>query len=252
MIVATNLEYKRKRRRLTRYTFAAFILMFVAVMASFFFINQVSYVSILAWILVIVSYFISSIGRQVQFDDGIGISTENRLAQALAALNNRYWLGNYVPVESKTLRHILVGPEGILVLETRNHTRQTRYQNGKWIRKSGFGSRIFGTEPPIGDPGRDLEEQIRLVREKLKEGGFENVPVNGAVVFTSGDTILVLEDCPVTTMTIKQLQRWSANHKVSSTVIEEPTRRAVIDYLTSLIPELVPEEDKTKDAKRKR
>ncbi len=239
MLVATNAHYKRSRRRKQMLAFAAFILLFIAAMVSLFVFPQVPYVAWAAWPLVIIGYFISSISRQMQFEDGVAVTTETRIARALAPLSNRYWLGSYVPIGRLIVPHVLIGPEGVLVIQPRNQTGQTTVQDGRWQHKTSFFTRLMAAEPPIGDPAGQLHAHIEAVEEEVKALGHENVPVSGVVLFTSPDARVSIANCPITVLSITQLTAWANSRRSPNTVLDEATRRALTEHFDELIPEKV-------------
>lgn len=237
MQVATNPEYIRSRRRLQRRaTFIGLFLLGSAFVFTFAF-QQLIYLS---WPILIIGFVVSNVSRQAQFEAGLGVPTEERFTRALSKLSQRYWLGHYVPIGKFFVRHMLIGPEGVLVFEPRNHPRDTNYVRGKWRRKTGLFSRMFGVEPGIGNPARDLEATLELVRNDLAANGLSDVPVSGAVVFTAGNASLNLEECPVNVLTIRQLEAWAAQHRLPATgVLEEPVRRKLVELYASRLPAAV-------------
>ncbi len=237
MVAAVNEEYVQGRQTVRRRAFwLGFLLMGVAIYLNFTNSNFFT----LTWPLLIIGFVASNVSRQAQFQLGIGESTHRRLARALKPLNNRYWLGSYIPSGNKdVLEHLLVGPEGVLVLLPRNHTRQSTYRRGRWSRSSGRFLRILGVEPGLGNPTRELEQAVELARADLEAAGFseDEVPISGAVVFTSPDAQLDLEDCPITALTAKQLEAWASRHRPApNALISEPLRNKLVEHFASRLP----------------
>lgn len=238
MQVGINPEYIRSRRRLHRRTVLLGMLLLTVSFIMVFVFPRLVY---LAWPLLILGFVVSNVGRQIQFEAGVSVPTEERITRALNSLSARYWLGHYVPIGKFFIRHMLVGPEGVLVMEPRNHPRDTSCANGKWKRRTSIFSRFLGIEPGIGNPTRDLEAAVELVRSDLAEAGFDNVPVAGAVVFTTPSSVLNLDDCPVTALNIRQLEAWAASHKLQPKgLIDEPLRHRLTQHYSSRLPAAPP------------
>lgn len=206
----------------------------------------------IAWPLLVIGFLASNFSRQLQFEAGIGVATQERVSRALKGLNNRYWLGNYVQVgRNLYLDHVLVGPEGVLVLETRNHTGNTRYEGGKWRRKSSLLPRVLGVEPNVGNPTRDVEGLVELARQDLTAAGFADVPVSGALVFTAPNSSLTLDNCPITAVTIRQLESWTAQHRPpAEKLIDESTRHSLVAHYSSRLGTQPPVEPRASTATR--
>lgn len=231
MQAATNQPFVRKRRRELKLTSWLSLGLLTAAIIMVFTWRQLV---LLAWTLMIVGFVISGMTRQLALDWGAGARSDERLSRALQRLNARYWLGSFIPIGKVLVKHVLVGPEGVLVIEPRNHPGETLYSDGRWRRRAGTLARMFGREVPLGDPGRDLALSLEVVQAELDRAGFRGVPVSSAVLFTSRDATLTLEDCPVTTLTINQLESWAGRHQ-STPAISEGVRQSLISHFSSLL-----------------
>lgn len=226
-----NTEHVTSRKRMQRRTMLAWFTLLVVAFTMTFVVRQLVYI---AWPLLILAFFVSNISRQIQFESGLPVPTEERLVKALKPLTNRYWFGSYVPIGRQVVDHMLIGPEGLLVIEPRNHPGDTSCAKGRWIRKSGFLPRILGAEPGIGNPTRDVTGLVDLVKQDLEEAGIADVPVNGAVVFTAPNAVLTLDACDVTTLTIHQLQAWASRHRApAGEMIPESRRHQLVERYSS-------------------
>lgn len=231
MQVLSNQAFVRKRRRELKLTsWASLGLLTAAIVMVFTWRPLV----LLAWTLMILGFVISGMTRQLALDWAAGARSDERLARALQKLTARYWLGSFIPVGKVLVKHILIGPDGILVIEPRNQPGETIFSGGRWRRSSGVFARMFGREVPLGDPARDLAAAMQAVQAELEQAGLSTVPVSGAVVLTARDAVLQLEDCPVTTLTINQLESWASRHQ-STPVIPDSVRQAVTAHFSSLL-----------------
>ena len=232
-MTAINEEYVRSRERQRRFVQTFSLLLVLSAFVLPFLDPRFIY---LLWPMTLGVFVLSSVSKRLAWEWGFGPRTHALLSRALAPLNNRYWLGHYVPVDGAVVNHLLVGPEGVLVLEARRHRHQTSCSGDRWQRRTTFLGRLFGPEPPLGNPGRDLAAAVELTQRDLSEAALDGVPVSGAVVFVSPDTVLSLDSCNVTALTASQLESWAASRKVPVSQIDESTRRRVTEHFGSRLP----------------
>jgi hypothetical protein len=105
------------------------------------------------------------------------------LTNALSGLDKRFTLYNYY----LSSNHIIASHRGLTVIEPRAQDGLVVYDNGRWRHKGGFRKvlQLFG-EPALGKPDQDLKREIEWVKKWIAEVfPEEDIPVNGAVVFTS-------------------------------------------------------------------
>jgi hypothetical protein len=125
------------------------------------------------------------------------------LARELEALDKRYALYNfYLPSD-----HVIVSHYGLMAVVPRFQEGEVTYRRGRWRHKSGWRKvfQLFG-EPALGKPDQDLGQEIKAVKEWIDQVMPEqNVPVNGAVVFTSPKVTLEVSDAPVPAMSATDL-----------------------------------------------
>ena len=132
------------------------------------------------------------------------------LARALKGLDDRHTLLAF-PASSLP-DYLLVGPAGVRVLVARGHDGVISCRGDRWERQSRGGlSRLFSLfgRAPLGDPGHDVTEGVRRVRERLRAqglGGEQEPPVDGLVVFTNPAVKLKIEGCSPTVTGPKQLR----------------------------------------------
>lgn len=234
MQVAINTDFVAKRKRMYRRTTLGYFLLFVIAFLTTFLYPNLAFI---AWPLLVIAFVVSNLSRQIQFETGVPVTTEDRLERALKPLSQRYWLGSYVPVGRLFVDHMLIGPEGVLVIEPRNHTGATKYVGGKWRRRTGIVTRLLGIEPSIGNPVRDLNGLVDVVRTDLEQAGLGDVPVSGALVFTATGSRLELEDCPVTALTIAQLSAWASSHQLKGDAdMAERLRHRLVSHYAERLP----------------
>ena len=233
MLTAINAEYVERRERQRRLVQTFSLLLVLSAFVLPFLDRAFIY---LLWPMTLPVFVLSSVSKRLAWEWGFGPRTHDLLTRALRPLSNRYWLGHYVPVGASLVNHLLVGPEGVLVLQARRHRHETSCSGEHWQRRTTFLGRLFGPEPPIGNPDLELAAALDLVRTDLSSAGLETVPVSGAVVFVSPDAALTLDDCSVTALTARQLESWAAGREAPVSQIDEATRGRVTEHFASRLP----------------
>lgn len=110
-------------------------------------------------------------------------SEEALIAATLEGVPPRYHLYNWVKLGGVTLDHVLVTPGGLMIIKACSQMGDFKMTNDVYRRKAGLAT-WFATlgEPGIGDPTRELNGQIKKLREYFEAKGLE-IPIDGVVVF---------------------------------------------------------------------
>jgi Nuclease-related domain len=120
------------------------------------------------------------------------------LNNELKGLNNKYSLYHYVQLDGQIIKHLLVSPSGIQVIETRDSLGKVSCKSGpngdRWRERTGLLERVSGNITPLGNPSRDLQGELEAVRKLLESIGKESVQARGLIVFTRQED-LELEGC---------------------------------------------------------
>lgn len=105
----------------------------------------------------------------------------------LKGLNNKYSLHHFVVRDGKVIKHLLLGPAGCVVMESRDTPGPVNCVSGpngdRWTAGTGIVSRIYGPRG-LGNPSADLDQAVAETRAILAQLGKKDVPVNGLIVFT--------------------------------------------------------------------
>jgi hypothetical protein len=127
----------------------------------------------------------------------------------LKGLNNKYSLHHYVPVDGKIIKHLLVAPAGLIVLESRDATGQITCKSGpkgdQWSARVGFFEQISGNRPPLGNPSRDLEESLTQAKALLASINKPGVEARGLIVFTRQEDMEV-EGCTYPALPLSEVK----------------------------------------------
>jgi hypothetical protein len=126
----------------------------------------------------------------------VGIAGERAVTAALAGLDDRYVLVNGLLFSHPRgeLDHLLVGPHGLLGIETKAHGGHVACLGGHWRR---WIARDDGRlqDLPIGNPSAQLARTLRLLAGLLSSWGVY-CPAQGAIVFTHPAVDLEVQDAP--------------------------------------------------------
>jgi len=195
-----NTPFLEKRARYARWgSYVGFGALFIGLITT----NRspiLAYVFLLIGLLgaSIGSYFTSRYVREPRADQTLG--------QAMESLDRRYTLYNYyLPSD-----HVVASHYGLTVLIPRYQTGLVTYEHGKWRHKAGFRKimQLFG-EPHLGKPDQDLEREMGWVKEWIDQVLPEDdIPVNGAVVFTDPKVELHATGAPVPVLKAEELARF--------------------------------------------
>jgi len=126
------------------------------------------------------------------------------LTRGLKGFSNKFTLFNYTgPVP-----HVVAGPPGAVVFLVKSHEGKIEAKGNRWRhpftmrRLVGF----FGSES-LGNPARDLKASIQAVQTFLTKLLPETeIPIFGAVVFSSPKAELNLQDVDVPVLTEDELK----------------------------------------------
>jgi hypothetical protein len=117
---------------------------------------------------------------------------EERLSKALKGLDDKYILNHYP--SSLHCDHILLTPEGVVVLETVNLSGQIVYKEGRWTERMTMGRALRSVvEERLGDPDSSALAVQRNLVARLSDLTGETVTVKPLIVFTHPAADLNLE-----------------------------------------------------------
>jgi len=126
----------------------------------------------------------------------------------LKGLSNKYTIYHYATIGTRTVKHVLVMPSGLLVMESSDAAGNVRCAakggQDRWQNKSGWIDRMSGMNPAVGNPTRELSASVDSVRALLSEVGKPSVPVMGLVIFTRNPE--VVDDCSVDGLPANELK----------------------------------------------
>ena len=130
---------------------------------------------------------------------------EEVLSKALKGLDDKYALYNYPTLPCD---HLLLTPNGVVVLETVNLPGEFIYKNGRWSEKMSVGRALrYIVEERLGDPTRSALAVKEYLADKLTKAVSSVVPVLPLIVFTHPAAELDLEAGPVPVYIAEKLKK---------------------------------------------
>jgi hypothetical protein len=128
-----------------------------------------------------------------------GLRGQNRTSEILAALSDDYYLLNNLklPGRADDVDHLVIGPNGIFALETKNHRGRIYCRNGQWYQAKVSRQGRPQPEEPIRDPTQQLKRNVDYLRSCINctDPGLSHrtrLWIEGAAVFTHPDVRIEL------------------------------------------------------------
>ena len=110
------------------------------------------------------------------------------ITNELKGLSNKYTLHHYVSTDSGVIKHLLVGPGGLIVIDSRGDVGPVNCKSvgneDRWRLPGGFFARYINDGLSSRNPTADLETQMAQADALLARIGKPDVPINGFIVFT--------------------------------------------------------------------
>lgn len=128
------------------------------------------------------------------------------LDQALKGLSDQHRLYHYTPLAD----HLLLTPNGVVVLQTVNLEGQFTYREGRWRQKMSLGRAMrYIVEEKLGDPIAQALGQAEAIASYLQQSLPEGsrVPVQALVVFTHPLAAVKTDDAPIPVVIPEKLAR---------------------------------------------
>jgi hypothetical protein len=129
---------------------------------------------------------------------------DQALSRGLKGFSNKFTLFNY----TGPVHHAIVGPPGVIVFLVKSQEGKIAVTGPRW--KHAFSFRrlfaFFGSES-LGNPGRDLKAIVQATKNFIAKALPDvEVPVHGAVLFSSPRAELTVENPAVPVLAEKQLK----------------------------------------------
>ena len=120
-----------------------------------------------------------------------GLRGQSRIPKVLANLGDDYYLLNNLalPGRADDVDHVVIGPNGVFALETKNHRGHIFWQEGQWYQEKVSRQGHLQPEEPIRDPSQQLKRNVDYLRSCINrtDRGLSRrtrLWIEGAAVFT--------------------------------------------------------------------
>ncbi|HOI24254.1 MAG TPA: nuclease-related domain-containing protein [Caldisericia bacterium] len=142
-----------------------------------------------------------------------GLTGQHRVEEALANLDDRYTLINNMslPFKKCDMDHILIGPNGIFLIETKNYKGEITCIGDRWeYQKVGRNGGLYRGH--INNPSKQLKRSIwelknyldKKSKKILQQSAFPYW-IQGVLVFTNKEAVLRTRDETVVVVYLDQL-----------------------------------------------
>ncbi len=137
---------------------------------------------------------------------GSGAEGEEKVAKYLGSLDDSYYVIHDVvlPGEVGNIDHIVLGPSGIFVIETKNH-RGFITCSGDWWKQRKIGRRGTPYLGNIGNPSKQVKRKAVLLSKYIQNHFGVNLFINGIVVFTNEEARLRINNPTVAVLRPQEL-----------------------------------------------
>jgi len=149
-----------------------------------------------------------------------GLSAEKLVSESLQNLNDDYFIINDIKLRGNqgNIDQIVLGPNGIFVIETKNYSGKIQCNGDEWRRHYEGGLKISMTGRPYWVPDRDYDagspsKQVKKgavnIKQIIESSKISKKPlkiwVEGIVVFTNPHVHLQLSNTTVTILKVDKL-----------------------------------------------
>lgn len=219
MRVATNEKLVRNRERIAKWGgLGGLGILTVGLILTF----QPQYI-MASYIALLIGLVVSSVGAFIADTWLKPPRSDEALETALKGLDNRHHLYNWVlPVD-----HVLLAPTGLTVFNMKKQEGRIEYNGQRWRQHQSLLQSLGSfSRPRLGDPIKDLEQDISRLRDLVGSvvPGVE-VPIDGQVVFTSPKAELSLGDSTIPVVHVKKLKAQYKGQARSGKLSEETRRQ---------------------------
>lgn len=161
-----------------------------------------------------VAYFVAFlflIASLVVFENhttwGIGAQGEEKVAESLSHLDESYYVVHDVVLPGmvkENIDHVVLGPNGIFAVETKNHKGYITCQ-GDWWNQRKIGRRGTPYLGDIGSPSKQVKRKAALLNRFIQNHLKTNLYINGIVVFTNEEAKLKIINPTVAVVRTQEL-----------------------------------------------
>lgn len=158
-----------------------------------------------------------------------GLKGQKKVEEVLSSLDDSYILMNNIslPLKSCDIDHLLIGPNGIFLIETKNYKGEISCTGDIWeYQKIGKMGGVY--KGYISNPSKQLKRNVWELKSFLDKKtkrlfGENNFPywIQGIVVFTNEETVLNVKDETVTILKVDDLLNYIKSFKKNKLSISD-------------------------------
>jgi hypothetical protein len=174
-----------------------------------------------------------------------GLRGQRRMIEILGLLDDRYYLINNLklPGRADDVDHIIVGPNGVFAIETKNHRGRIYWQQGQWYQSKISRSGRPQPEDPIRDPTRQLKRNVDYLRSCINYTDPDLsrrtwLWIEGVVVFTHPTVSLDLPEAVQETLPFPALRARDLPSHILRHVPRRPYSKTDIRRIVSMFGHL--------------
>ncbi len=176
-----------------------------------------------------------------------GLRGQNRMTEILSTLPDDYYLLNNLtlPGRADDVDHLVIGPNGIFALETKNHRGRIYWRDGLWYQaKVSRGGRLQ-PEKTIRDPSRQIKRNVDYLRRCIRQTDPDlsrrtRLWIEGAAVFTHPQVYLDLPQSVRDPLPFPVLRAQDLPTHILQHVPRHPYSRSDVRRIVSLLSHLHP------------
>ncbi|MEI7555948.1 nuclease-related domain-containing protein [Candidatus Chlorohelix sp.] len=193
MFVVTNKAELKKRIRNNRIMFWGGVAGLVGSMLTLLIVGSspqgAFFIIIFGYPLLFLGIFLSKRGSYNNRRHAIGgyrlLSEEQDIERQLKSTPPRYHLYNYLNFAGISIEHMLVTPQGIILINMKGQQGRLKAGRDLYRMKRGFVNSIGAIgEPGIGNPSQELSRQCKRLRTWFEQKGFD-IPTDGIVALNN-------------------------------------------------------------------
>ncbi|MBD3387392.1 MAG: hypothetical protein GF416_00375 [Candidatus Altiarchaeales archaeon] len=203
--------YVWKNIQLVKSRIALFMLLLMLALALFI-LNKVPYSS-LGLFLVPISYGLGVYSYKSYLAWRVGFLGEEAVKEVLRSLSDSYILlsGLVVPPNRGDIDYLVIGPNGIFVVEAKNYGGRISCDGDEWKKiKVGRGGSTYNLE--IGSPSNQVKRSSKVLKDYILahqsdvfNGPAPHIWVHGLLVFTNPDAEIELKNPSVEVVDLDSL-----------------------------------------------
>jgi len=162
-----------------------------------------------------------------------GDEGEKIVIRELEPLEDNYYLinGIVLPGSRGDIDHIVIGPNGIFVIEAKNYSGEIFCIGDKWERqKTGRKGTVYDIK--IGSPSNQVKRNAKMLKDLLIKNKREifkryspHLWVHGIVVFTNPSCELKIRNKTVLVLRLKELYKFIKNTKSDALFPDDELKR---------------------------